>query len=261
MVTLEHLDQSVTIHEGELTSYKVKGYEFMHQKGEPGWGNTDTEMFPVIGPTAGAEYRVQVPKGNAVLDQHGHLRELPYVLEVQEKQRAVYTKEYKAGTLVSNSKYPKRSRAPKLIWPFSFRFEKKFHLGNEGLKITFAVSGERDMPYMLGYHPAFRLRSPDARVVGGGKSTSLAEVMAAGDRALEIPETEDLVLEDEKSIGVSTRGFGNFMLWSPTSNMICVEPVTFYPYAVEQTALHEGFRYLDQPEATFEVSLIPNIKS
>ncbi len=261
MITLEHLDQSVIIDEGELISYQVEGYEFMHQKGEPGWGNTDTEMFPIIGPTEAAGYRVQVPKGNAVQDQHGHLRELRYHLNAQEKHSAIYTKEYQAGTLVSNSKYPKRSKAPKLIWPFNFRFEKKFYLGDEGLKITFTVSGERDMPYMLGYHPAFRLRLPDARVVGGGKSVRLAEVMAAGDKALEIPETDSLVLEDEKRIGVSTRGFGSFMLWSPSPNMICVEPVTFYPYAVEQTSLHEGFRFLHQEDVEFEVSLIPNIKT
>lgn len=259
MVTLEHSDHTVLIDEGELISYKVNGYEFLHQKGDPGWGSTDTEMFPIIGPTAAAGYRVQVPKGNAVLDQHGHLRELRYHLIAQEKKSAIFTKEYNAGTLVANSKYPDRSRAPKLIWPFSFRFDKKFLLDNEGLKITFTVSGERDMPYMLGYHPAFQLRSPDARVVGPGRTVGLGEVMAAGDKALEIPETDSLVLEDDKSIGIRTRGFGNFMLWSPSSNMICVEPVTFYPYAVEQTALHEGFSFLHQPEATFEVSLIPNI--
>ncbi len=260
MVILKNGNQVVKIEGGELVSYRAEGYEFMHQKGEPGWGNTDTEMFPIIGPTAGAGYRVQVPKGNAVQDQHGLLRELTYIPEGQEEHSASYVKDYKAGTLVSNSKYPDRSKAPKLMWPFSFVFRKHFHLDEEGLRITFLISGERDMPYMVGYHPAFQLRSPDARVIAEGKSIGLKEVMASGDRALEIADTETLVLEDEKNMGIRTRGFGRFMLWSPTPNMICVEPVTFYPYAVEQTALHEGFRFLDRPEIKFEVMLIPNMK-
>ncbi len=96
MVILKHGNQVVKIEGGELVSYRAEGYEFMHQKGEPGWGNTDTEMFPIIGPTAGAGYRVQVPKGNAVQDQHGLLRELTYIPEGQEEHSASYVKDYKA---------------------------------------------------------------------------------------------------------------------------------------------------------------------
>ncbi|NER10575.1 Aldose 1-epimerase [Muriicola jejuensis] len=261
MVTLEYKDQVAVIEGGELISYKDEGFEYMHQKGQPGWGNSDAEMFPVIGPTAAAGYRVQVPKGNAVLDQHGHLRELRYTQQEQKERSATYIKQYTAGTLISNSKYPARSKAPKLIWPFSFVFKKHFQLGEEGLKITFGISGDKDMPYMLGYHPAFQLRTENARVIAEGRSYGLREVMEAGDRALEVSGTELLILEDEKRIGLRTRGFGQFMLWSPVASMICVEPITFYPYAVEQTFLHEGFRHLDGPEATFEVLLIPNIKS
>lgn len=45
------------------------------------------------------------------------------------------------------------------------------------------------------------------------------------------------------------------MLWSPVENMICIEPITFYPYAVDQAFLQEGFMYLDKQEAKFQLEL------
>ncbi len=257
MVTLRQGLQTVQIDQGELVSFRVGETEYMHQKGQPGWGHTDAEMFPIIGPTEKAGYRVQVPRGNAIQDQHGLLRELTYDLENKTDTSASYIKVYKAGTLVANSKYPERSKARQLLWPFSFKFQKCFEHTDTGLKIGFVVSGDRDMPIMLGYHPAFSLQSPNARVVSSDTSFSLEEVMAVGDRALEVADTDTLVLEDLSKIKIKTRGFGHFMLWSPSPNMICVEPVTFYPYAVEQPLLHEGFQFLEGENTKFEVELIP----
>ena len=71
---------TVSIDQGELISYKIKGEEFIHQKGSPGWRNSDTEMFPVIGPTAQNNFMVPSPKGDSFQDQHGILREMPYQL-------------------------------------------------------------------------------------------------------------------------------------------------------------------------------------
>ena len=260
MVTLRQGHQTVKIDQGELISYRVGETEFMHQKGQPGWGHTDAEMFPLIGPTEKAGYRVQVPRGNAIQDQHGLLRELTYDLDKSTETSAAYVKNYKAGTLVPNSKYPERSRARQLLWPFSFQFRKHFELSGEELKIRFVVSGDRDMPFMLGYHPAFALHTPEARVVSSEKSFSLREVMEAGDRAVEVSDTDTLFLEDREAIKIKTQGFGHFMLWSPTPNMICVEPVTFYPYAVEQQFIHEGFLFLEGDTMEFEVVLTPKLK-
>ena len=46
-----------------------------------------------------------------------------------------------------------------------------FALTDEGLEIAFTVSGERDMPFMLGYHPAFKLHSktPENRLREKGR--------------------------------------------------------------------------------------------
>ena len=60
MVNLSSGKAIAKIEDGELVSYRLKGHEFIHQKGSPGWRNSDTEMFPVIGPTAEAALVVGV---------------------------------------------------------------------------------------------------------------------------------------------------------------------------------------------------------
>lgn len=255
MERITYKNQIVDIEGGELRSYQVDGYELMHQIGSPGWAHTDTEMFPIIGPTDKAGFRVHVPRGNAILDQHGLLRELSYALEKKEDTRASYLKTYTAGTLVSNSKFPDKSTAQRLIWPYSFEFKKTFRVTPTSLQIGFEVSGQRDMPFMIGYHPAFKLRTPHASIKTASASYGIQEIMDAGNRAIEVPQTEELFLEDEHSIRIRSKGFGHFMLWAPTENMICVEPISFYPYTVDQVSLHEGFMYLENTEAMFQIEI------
>ncbi|MDT0607999.1 aldose 1-epimerase [Croceitalea rosinachiae] len=255
MRTLQLENKIVKIKEGELVSYSVDGHEFIHQKGSLGWGSSDTEMFPIIGPVNEAGFMVQVPKANAVQDQHGHLRLLSYDLAENSGTSATFVKEYKAGTPVTNKKYPEKSDKALLVWPYSFRFEKFFSLTDQALEIRFKVSGERDMPYMLGYHPAFKLTTDNPIIKNNHKQISLAEVLAVGSRALEVPNCNEITLVDEKRITIKTEGFGHFMCWTEVNNMVCIEPITFYPYSVEQRKLHEGFQYLNN-EKTFKVKLI-----
>ena len=253
---LENKSQEVRIDAGELIGYALEGHEFIHQKGSPGWRNADTEMFPIIGPTNEAGFQVQVPRGSALLDQHGHLRELKYDCIDRSSIHAVYRKVYEAGTPVQNSKYPEKSSRQWLVWPYSFVFQKSFFLDEDGLRIEFVVDAEKEMPYMLGYHPAFKLHGPQVSVQTGEKEISLEEVLAVGSRALQIPKTNSVVLSDQRKLQIRTEGFQDFMLWTEVPNMICVEPITFYPYAVKQTDLHQGFQY-SQGVQKFQVQIKP----
>jgi galactose mutarotase-like enzyme len=257
MVNLSSGKAIARIEDGELASYQLKGHEFIHQKGSPGWRNSDTEMFPVIGPTSDAGFRVHVPRGNAIQDQHGLLRELDYELLSSTDTTAKYMKSYKAGTVIKNSKYPDKSAAQLLIWPFSFEFYKGFELSDKDLEISFRISGEKDMPFMLGYHPAFKLYSENPMVIAEDQKITLGSVLKAGSRALEVSNCQSITLRDDKELTIKTEGFGHFMLWTEVSNMICIEPITFYPYAVEQVELHKGFDYLSDEDRHFKVTLIP----
>lgn len=255
METLLLGESKVVIDAGELVSFQVNQFEIIHQKGSPGWRNSDTEMFPVIGPTSQPHNRVQVPKGNAIQDQHGLLRELDYSLKDKSNTKATYFKTYKAGTVINNSKFPDKSESPLLIWPYNFTFEKSFSLEENRLEITFTIKGDRDMPYMLGYHPAFKIHTNDPVLVENGKRISLSEVIAVGSRAMEIPNSHEISLLDKYEITLTTEGFRHFMLWTEVPNMICIEPISFYPYALPQAQLHEGFDYLNGDDVVFKVAI------
>ncbi len=250
-------DQTVQIEAGELVGFTMAGIEFIHQKGSPGWRNSDTEMFPVIGPTEKINFRVPTPKGVAIQDQHGLLRELAYEGIEKTTTKAVYSKRYQANTGIKNSKFPNKSTEPELAWPYDFEFTKIFQLTNEGLQITFTITGEKGMPFMLGYHPAFKLTSSSATIQTNDRGISLAEVMAVGSRALHVPNCDKVMLVDSQSIEISTIGFAGFMLWTEVANMICIEPITFYPYAVTQENLQEGFTNLDTDKKVYSVFLKP----
>lgn len=257
MVNLSLGKAKAIIEEGELVSYQLSDFEYIHQKGSPGWRNSDTEMFPVIGPTAEAGFRVHVPRGNAIQDQHGLLRELDYELLSSTETTTQYIKSYKAGTVIKNSKFPDKSTAQLLIWPFSFKFYKSFELSEKSLEISFRVSGEKDMPFMLGYHPAFKLYTDKPTVIAEDQTITLDSVLAAGSRALEVADCQSIILKDQKKLSIKTEGFGHFMLWTEVPNMICIEPITFYPYAVNQMQLDDGFDYLTDEDRNFKVTLIP----
>jgi hypothetical protein len=45
------------------------------------------------------------------------------------------------------------------------------------------------------------------------------------------------------------------MLWTEVPNMVCIEPITYYPYALPQTQFHNGFQYLGTAEKVFKVHI------
>ncbi|MDC6404917.1 MULTISPECIES: aldose 1-epimerase [Maribacter] len=237
--------QQVRIDQGELVGYLVDGHELIHQKGNPGWRNSDTEMFPIIGPTNEADFKVKTPRGEAFQDQHGLLRELEYELLESTETKAVFEKRYQANTPIKNSKYPGKSAAPELFWPYDFNFKKAYHLKEDGLEICFEIEGEDGMPFMLGYHPAFNLATEHPIIKTHEKEISIPEVMAVGSRALQVPKESSIILNDQLELTIKTEGFEHFMLWTEVPNMVCIEPITFYPYAVEQANLDTGFSYLE----------------
>ncbi len=255
MVTLRNNNQKVAIDAGELVGYQVDGHQYIHQKGSAGWRSSDTEMFPIIGPTADAGFQVQTPKDIAILDQHGLLRELDYEMVDASEKEAVFRKKYRSRTPVKNSKYPEKSKKQFLYWTYDFGFEKKFTLSEMGLEITFTITAERDTPFMLGYHPAFNLVTKNPVVIAEDNAITLGQVLAVGSRAFKVIGYDEVILKDKNELRITTEGFGNFMLWTEVPNMICIEPITFYPYDVAQKNLHEGFQYLPDGKKVCKVRI------
>ena len=250
----------VKIEKGELVSFLKNKEELIHQKGEPGWRNSDTEMFPVIGPTEANDFMVSTPKGNAVQDQHGLLRELAYALKESGENFAVFQKDYAANALVKNSKFPEKSPKEKLSWPYDFRFKKSFELSNDSLKINFEIEAEKGMPFMLGYHPAFKLSGDKSEICKiKDQEVSLEKIMEGGSTAYPVLNIQEIKLIKQKGFNISlkTKGFNHFMLWTEVPNMLCIEPITAYPYTEGVPPLSEKLFSLSSGKDTFEVVITP----
>ncbi|WP_103068507.1 aldose epimerase family protein [Aquimarina sediminis] len=251
---------SVTIDKGELVSYLVNDIEIMHQKEDAGWGSTEIEMFPIIGATKGNNFSVVTPRGDSKLDQHGILRTLDYSTEKTDSTTASFYKKYSANTLVSNPKFPHKSSLKKLNWPYDFKFLKTFAITNEGLKILFEITSEVNMPFMLGFHPAFKVYNHDFVIRTEDKSISLDNILEVGAKAFLLEKCKDLTLENNGNLGVRLRtsGYRHIMLWSEVKNMVCIEPITFYPPSVTTGDLHTGFDHSSGYEK-FEVVISPSV--
>lgn len=233
VITSPDKESTVVIDQGELVSYKKMGEELIHQKGDPGWRNADTEMFPIIGPTEANGFMVKTERGEAVQDQHGLLRELSYKVMSESDESVTYNKTYKKNTQVKNSKYPEKSTKEMVFWPYDFSFTKIFNLTDDHLSIEFVIKGEKGMPFMLGYHPAFKLSGKNTEsFVAGMKHMTLQDILDVGSIAFPALNTDEvsLIKEEGYNIRLITKGFDNFMLWTEVPNMVCIEPITAYPY-------------------------------
>lgn len=245
----------IAIDNGELVSYIRYEEELMHHKDEPGWNHTEIEMFPLIGPVTLNDNKLHTSQGDAILDQHGMLRLMKYKPLQNTEQQAVFVKNYSANTPLKNEKYPEKSTREYLHWTYDFTFTKSFELSDEQLSIHFKIESKPGMPFMLGYHPTFRLSGDGTEeVVVKNTPITLEDIMKAGDNAYPVIGTEEILLKKKKgqNIRIFTKGFGNAMFWTPHKGMLCIEPVTHYPDLKKQVYSDKNMRVSKGTE-TFEV--------
>ncbi len=256
-ILLKNTNSRVTIDKGELVSFQIENQEYIHQKGNKGWPNSDDEMFPIIGPTSKNNFKVHTKNGDAIQDQHGFLRELDYTLISTDENSANFIKKYKKDALVKNRKFSKKSTEEYLFWPFDFTFEKKFTLKNDVLKIEFIIDSEKGMPFMLGYHPAFLLsNSGKETLVSKDKKITLDAIYKAGSNAFPVLNSDKIRLQhiDKKDLEISTKGFDNFMLWTEVNNMLCIEPITQYTSYTDQNFSEKNMR-LSKEKNNFSITI------
>ena len=256
-ILLKNKACKVTVEKGELLSLKKDNLEYIHQKGSKGWRNSDDEMFPVIGPTSKNNFRVHTKNGDAILDQHGLLRELEYALISSDENSAKFIKKYKKNTQIINSKFPDKSTEEYLFWPFDFTFKKHFTIENNVLEIEFIIESEKGMPFMLGYHPAFLLSNSGTEIIeSNNEKITLSDVYTAGANAFPVLNTDTITLKniDRDDVEVSTKNFNNFMLWTEVDNMLCIEPITQYTSYTDQKFSEENMR-LSEGKNSFSVAI------
>jgi galactose mutarotase-like enzyme len=249
----------VIIDNGELISFKKFGEELIHQKGSEGWSNSDTEMFPIIGPTKANNYQVSTKKGKGIQDQHGFLGEMNYTSITATNILAAFEKNYKTNSQIKNRRFPKISNEKFLFFPYDFKFKKSFELFDDALHIQFELSSEKGMPFMLGYHPAFKLSGKGDEIINIKKQKiTLDQVLEKGGAAYPFFDVNKLTLikKEGYNIHIKTKGFNNFMFWTEVKNMICIEPITQYP-ELEKQSYSEKNMQISNGKEIFSITIMP----
>ncbi|MCB9362077.1 hypothetical protein H6504_01455 [Candidatus Woesearchaeota archaeon] len=240
MVTkLHHKNISLMVHEGQLVSLMKGDIEFFHGAKKPeelkkqddfeGWTQSEIVMFPLVGPAKAG--LLELGEVTTPMDQHGLSRNMPWKIEHLTEAEIVLTQEYVEDTPIINSKQGDE-HPPMLSYPFGYRLEKRYSISEGKFVAHFVIRNQsvHIMPYMFGWHPAFKLDTSGAFTAR--KVITMDEVREASkEKALLLPGTESIVYEDaDKRLKMTTYGFGNMMLWTPGVGNFCIEPLTYIPY-------------------------------
>lgn len=261
LIKLTSLDKNtvIKIDKGELISFINSNKEIIHQKNSVGWNRSEIEMFPIIGPTFKNSNIVSTPKGNSIQDQHGFLKELKYNLLENSKNKAVFQKIYKANTKIKNSSFPNKSNEEFTFWTYSFTFKKTFKLDDNVLKIIFEIISDKGMPFMFGFHPAFKLSGNlDEIIQIKNKNITIKDVIQKGSAAYPFFDVNEITLikKEGQNIQIKIKGFDNIMFWTKTDNMVCLEPITQYPNLETQSYSKKNMR-LSKGKEVFSIVITP----
>lgn len=153
-VTLQSGKLSASINPlgAELWSLKdAKGRELMTDADPAFWTGHAPLLFPIVGRLRGDSYRVDGHE--YALPQHGFARRLPFQLVTQDDISVLFRLDADEET--------------RRVYPFDFRLDMAFVLEEASLFMTATVvnQGRVDMPFSIGFHPAFAWPLP----FGGSK--------------------------------------------------------------------------------------------
>lgn len=251
-----NLEVKVNLDNGQLISLKMNDFEYFHNGGENsysgrGWKNSEIIPFPIFGPPIDQQAEV---KGEIFfLEQHGISRYLDWELLKSKKDMITLIQKYDSKK-IPNPKYSTNNEHPKYLTWIPFTLEKTFELKDRTLVCTLKLinNSNSDMPYMLGWHPAFDMlgEAEDGKFFkDDGKSIADMKKVVLESNS---PPVTALVKEginaityknSGKEIRVSSEDFDNIMIWSPNINsgMFCIEHLSKIP-------IHDGSKHFDNIE-------------
>ncbi|MDD5181971.1 MAG: hypothetical protein PHC66_02250 [Candidatus Nanoarchaeia archaeon] len=252
LIELEFEQLKAKINPGneQLVSLTSEGVEYFHDGGMdtysgPGWKNSEIVPFPIFGPAA--DSKVMVDELEFYLEQHGisrHTKGNPFVPKTQIGNNAIVLVQGYDGHKIANPKYSEGNGHPEHLNWLPYKLEKKFTLDEEGLFCEFILTNTSDieMPYMIGWHPAFKLqgRVEDGIFLTGNKELISLDAVIKSSKDPEktayfVENTNSVTYMDnisKRGINVSSKDFGNcVMLWMPErdAGMFCIEHTSRLP--------------------------------
>lgn len=125
----------------ELVSFITKGQEYMWSGDAAFWTGRSPVLFPIVG--AARNGQIKVDGTLYTIGNHGFARRSLFTLLEADDTRAAFR-------LTDNE-------TTRTSYPFSFSLDLIYTLDGQSLKIEYVVrnTGDRDMPFQLGTHPAF----------------------------------------------------------------------------------------------------------
>ena len=140
-ISNKQLTIQVSPHGAELCSIVANGKEYLWQANPAFWKRHSPVLFPIVGSVWENEYRNEgIPY---TLTQHGFARDMEFTL-ISEKEDEVRYR------LVSNEETLHK-------YPFPFCLEIGYRIQGKKIEVMWEVknSGEKDMYFQIGAHPAF----------------------------------------------------------------------------------------------------------
>lgn len=172
----------------ELTSVTSKetGSEFMWQGNPDIWSGQSPILFPIIGRLIDDRYTLDGKEYE--MPKHGFARRMPWECIEKTADSVSFLLKETADTLK--------------IYPFSFEFTVTFSLESNKLSVIHRVknTGENEMYFSLGAHPAFNCKIGDRLVFE--KNETLDKIKIDLVNSLRLPEAFPL-LRDEREIVIT----------------------------------------------------------
>lgn len=177
----------ITDHGAELTSIMANENEYLWQGDIRFWGRRSPVLFPIVGRVWNNQYRHEGTTYE--LGQHGFARDREFQLTYEEENSVVYTLESDEETLK--------------LYPFPFILQIGYRLQGNRIQVIWSVenTGDREMHFQIGGHPAFYYRDLDVNVkqrgfLDFGQKHLLLHYLVPAEKGCVKPGHQELVLPD-----------------------------------------------------------------
>ncbi len=220
----------------QIYSLVANGVDVMWPGGAPslyrpniGWQNSDIVMFPIVGSAPDKERNAIHINGKEFrLGQHGLLRDMKdFTLIDHGSDFAEFEYYYEA---MSEVERPAANGKPRLLqsFPFSFNLRKRYSIDLKGaLRLRVLLTdgyAHLPMPYMLGWHPAFRTVA-SGRLLTDHVNLTLDDVRNEKDSVMDLPYESSIQYWNPEFSFVLRHTFGHMQVWS-TEACTAIEPIT-----------------------------------
>lgn len=206
----------ISTHGAELNSINYNRKEYLWQADPVFWKRHAPILFPIVGKSW--EDKNKIAGKNYMMTQHGFARDMEFVQIFDRTDEARFL-------LNSNEETLKK-------YPFPFRLEIGYRLQGNQIHVQWTVknTGDKEMHFQIGAHPAFYFPDFDTKSVekgffGFNQEKDLKYILIADKGCVDTQKEYPLKLNDDHLLAINTSTFNNDALVFQNSQ---IKKVTLY---------------------------------